>query len=223
MKWMNLTRLIAALVFGVQFVNAQSSNQTAVMIFVDNSGSTKSVLADQIAISKGYLRRIGEGTPVFVFGFATDPVSKTATLARGVQCETNQQIVSTQLDQVVSVVGQTRLIDGLFSIVELFENDGFSDCKGLKNIQILLISDGEDRASSKKLSELVSKLKATAVVVNAIGVISELSDERGFLPQSSRQRARDFLNRLTKESGGRVVFAKRGQNVAVVLDEFFQK
>ena len=223
MKSMKLLLIIATLMFGVQFTNAQASNQNAVIIFVDNSGSSKTVLPEQIALSKEYLRRVEAGTPVFVFGFATDPVSKTATIARGVQCEQDKQIVSEHLDQVFSVVGQTRLIDGLFSIAELFENDGFSNCKELKNIQILLISDGEDRASVRKLSDLISKLKATAVKVDAVGVISELPNERGFLPQSPRQRARDFLNRLTRDSGGRVVFAKKGQKATEVVAEFFRQ
>jgi hypothetical protein len=46
------------------------------------------------------------------------------------------------------------------------------------------------------------------VKVYAIGLIEELDSSRGFVSDSSQNKSKIFLRKVTKETGGNVVFPK---------------
>lgn len=181
-------------------------------LVVDNTLSMMNALDSEIALAKEIVKATNKDSYVSYFAFATDPVSKLAQLARGIQCTTDREIVNKQLEQIFAVTGQTKLIDGIWAAAEQIDDKRPDKCPAFSEKHLLLITDGEDRGSTAKPADLISGLKSRGVKVSVIGMITGLSDDRGFMPRSARDSAREFIDRLTKETGGNVVYPKKGQS-----------
>ncbi len=74
---------------------------------------------------------------------------------------------------------------------------------------LVLVTDGEDRASYLKLEELLKYLRAIDVQVFAIGLVQELDKQGGFIRRSPREQAAKLLDTLAAETGGRVFYPKK--------------
>ncbi len=219
LKALVLTLFLAFCIFPVCGVA-----QVGYGIVVDNTLSLMNALDTEVDLAKEVVKSVGadKGNYISYFAFATDPISKNARLARGVQCTSDIDTVNRQLDQLFVVSGQTMLIDGILDAVEQMGDGRPASCPILKEKKVILITDGEDRASTKKSADLISNLKSRGVKVYIIGLVTGLTDERGFLPKSARQAAREFIDLLATETGGNVVYPKKkqatGEIVKALLD-----
>lgn len=89
---------------------------------------------------------------------------------------------------------------------------------------IFLITDGEDRVSKIKEKQLIKVLKENVIKVYAIGLVKELEKEGGIIHKAPREMAVAFLEKITKETGGRAVFPKFKKTEAnKLLEELFGK
>lgn len=111
------------------------------------------------------------------------------------------------LDNMLIEGGQTAIIDAIYLAAEqVDEYEKTRNPNDRKRRALILVSDGEDRASFYKEQQLFELLRESDVQIYAIGFVNELSKEGGFISKSPQGKAKDFLERLAKETGGKVYF-----------------
>lgn len=218
-----LASLMLIFLLAIQTVS-QEESRIAFGIFVDNTGSLRTQIDKELEAAQEVLNQIKSGSFVFLFAFATDPNSNSrmARIAMGAQCSTDRDLVRRQIDGLFTVPGQTTLFDSIKTSAEYLDAKKPDNCSKFSAQNLVLISDGEDRASAIKEKELIAFLKAQNVRVSAIGLIEELSDEGGFFGKSPKQKSREFLEKLTKGTGGNLVFPKKKQSMEEVVKKLFE-
>ena len=196
----------------------QSENR-AYGLILDNSGSLRSQLPleKELAVEIGKHVASGKGSmSVFVFRTASPATLAEPTL--GLDWTRDETAIERYVETVVTVPGQTKLIDSMLRVGEaIVERAGTSEEKIL-----LMISDGEDRASVAKSKDLIRYLKANRVRIYAVGLVNELLDKTGFISASPRRKATDFLRDVTKETEGRLVLPKGGETASDGVRELFE-
>ena len=99
------------------------------------------------------------------------------------------------------------MIDGLYTAVDYVAEYHKGD-EGRRKA-VVIITDGEDRASTHTQQDLTKLLRERGVQVFVIGLVTELDREAGFIRRTSpREKAEKLLNAVA-ESGGRVFSPQR--------------
>lgn len=199
--------LLLVLSFSI-LCGAQEKKKIAYGLFIDNTGSMRTQFDEVIRIGKGVVHEIHERGPVSIFDFHSDgrgPDARSVPIARIEQVQDEADLNDT-LDDLYVEGGQTTLLDAIQALADHLKEKAESSDK-----VIILITDGEERKSTVRQKELLQKLSELKVRVYAVGLVEQLGSHRG--------KAVDFLRDLTKGTGGKVVFAKRGENLQTLLDE----
>lgn len=118
----------------------------------------------------------------------------------------NKEDLDYALDNLFTEGGKTAIIDAVYlaaSRVDSYEKENRDE---RKRRALILVSDGEDRDSYYKEEQLYELLRETDVQIYAIGFVNELSKDRGFIKKSEQGKAMAFLERIAKETGGKVYF-----------------
>jgi hypothetical protein len=144
------------------------------------------------------------------------------------------------IDGVQAVQGHTALIDAVQVMAKELNAKADTDKESFGDKIIILITDGEDRirwaksvvrsrrddddARRKVERQLVKSLKESGVKVYAVGFTSELDADGGLTGKSDRETAETFLKKITKETGGRVIFFKPDKTeIENVLNELLAR
>ena len=98
-------------------------------------------------------------------------------------------------------LGQTALIDALYLAAQYVMKAPESADK--RALALVLVSDGEERASYYKDSDLFKLLGKVNLQIFTIGLVGELKDDRGLARKSPRQSAINLLTKLARETHGR--------------------
>jgi hypothetical protein len=186
---------------------AQEKKKIAYGLFVDNTGSMRTQFDEVIRIGKGVVHQIHDRGPVSIFDFHSDgkgPDARSVPIMRIEQVQDEADLSDT-LDDLYVEGGQTTLLDAIQALADHLKEKAESSDK-----VIILITDGEERKSSVRQKELLQKLSELKVRVYAVGLVEQLGSHRG--------KAVDFLRDLTKGTGGKAVFAQRGDNLQTLLD-----
>ena len=178
---------------------AQDKKKISYAVFLDNSGSMRTQFDQVKNIGKAVVRQIHERGPVSIFDFTTQGRLQDARAVVTPRLEGSQdeRLLEQTIDDLYVVGGQTTLLDAIQTIADSFgpqTNEGVASER-----VIILITDGEDRKSQVREATLIQKLKGARTRVYAVGMVQKLS---------SPSKASDLLKKVTKETGGRVVFAK---------------
>lgn len=64
-------------------------------------------------------------------------------------------------------------------------------------------------------------MKENRIKVYAIGLLEALGTDGGFVGASPQVKSKDFLKKITKETGGRVIFPKEKQTVEDIVKDLF--
>ncbi|HEX8178125.1 MAG TPA: VWA domain-containing protein [Pyrinomonadaceae bacterium] len=107
--------------------------------------------------------------------------------------------------------GQSAVIDAVFLAAHYVAEQSQRDAN--RHRALVLVSDGEDRDSYYKLAELLKYLRATDVQVFIIGLVMDLDDQTEFTRPSQRAKAMKLLDTLAAETGGRVFYPKKIEEV----------
>lgn len=171
-------------------------------LLVDNSGSLRSQANSVMAAAKYLIGRNGHGDEAFVERFvSSDNIQILQPLT------SDPAALNRALDSMRIQGGQTALFDALYLAGDyLIKNAGAPK----SNLALLLVTDGEDRISSHKAEEVLKLLKEGGVRVFCVGLTGALEDVRGFTLPSKRDKAKDLLEKLASETGGRVFYAGKG-------------
>lgn len=102
--------------------------------------------------------------------------------------------------------GISAVVDGLYvSVNYATEHNNSND--GRRKV-VVIITDGEDRASHYKETDVLKQLRENGVQVFVLGLVVELDKDSGFVRVSPRDKAEKLLRNVAEESGGRVFFPK---------------
>jgi Ca-activated chloride channel family protein len=113
--------------------------------------------------------------------------------------------------------GQSAVIDALYVATQTVAEHNAGNATIRR--AVILISDGEDRASYFTANALVKLLQRTQVQVFVIGIVTQLDDAAGLIRTSPRAAAETLLKRVAQESGGRFFFARRPNEVSQAAAE----
>lgn len=120
---------------------------------------------------------------------------------------TNKGSINNALDNLFVEGGQTAIIDAVYQTakkVEQYQNSRKTEDVKLR--ALILVSDGDDRGSSHNEQQLFELLRASNVQIYAVGFVSNLNKEPDANGINRQEKARDFLTRLSQETGGKVYF-----------------
>lgn len=116
--------------------------------------------------------------------------------------------------------GQTALIDGLYLAVKYAMK--YQETAGKQAIALVLVSDGEDRASYYRDADLFKLLGKSDLQVFTIGLVGKLDDKRSFVRRSPRQAATDFLAKLARETHGRAFMLQSESELPDAVQKLIQ-
>jgi Ca-activated chloride channel family protein len=111
------------------------------------------------------------------------------------------------LDNLFVEGGQTAIIDAVYQTAKKVEEYQNSQKKeDVKLRSVILVSDGDDRGSVREEQQLFKLLRESQVQIYAIGFINALSKESDQNGINRQEKAKAFLTRLARETGGKVYF-----------------
>lgn len=170
-------------------------------LVIDNSGSMRYQLEKVIEASKIIVgtNRPDDETSIIRF-VSSDKIEILQDFSA------SKTDLEDALDSLYIEGGKTAIIDAIYLAADRVENYEKVPGDDRKRRALILVSDGEDRESFYKEPQLYDLLRESDVQIYAIGFINELDKEGGFISKSPRGRAKAFLERLAKETGGKVYF-----------------
>ncbi len=133
----------------------------------------------------------------------------------------NKDLLNDALDNLFVEGGQTAIIDAVYQTAKKVEQYQSSRKKeDVKLRTLILVSDGDDRGSSYKEQQLFQLLREFNVQIYAVGFVNDLSkepDQNGGI--SRQEKAKSFLTKLAKETGGRVYFPNTIDELAQIASD----
>ena len=205
----------------VHSISGQTGKKSSIGILVDNTGSMRSQSAMQRETAKAVAKQAKAADAlVSIFGFV--PAETTANIAAGLECSTDTDLVMKQIDAIETVRGQTMLYDAIDVAAGRIKKPA-ANCPTADEHILVLLSDGQDRASRIKADDLLKSLRQSGVKVYVVAMVDELSIERGFTLKSARAKSEDFLKRLVSGTGGRIVFPKSKESVQDIVNRLFSE
>lgn len=224
MKNLKLIWLILLTCLCVVSMSAQVQKQNLYGILVDNTGSMRTQLGKIKELTKKLTREVQNKGQISVFNFQTSTTkAQISELGTGLLWNQSQNDLDLFINSIVAVGGQTTLCDAIFLASNLTKSKFERDKDNLSEKILILITDGEDRASDIKPKELIQFIKENQIKVYAIGLVEELSNDAGFINTSPQTKAKEFLNKITKETNGRVIFPKSKQKAEEIVKNLFSE
>jgi Ca-activated chloride channel homolog len=171
-------------------------------LVVDNSGSLRNQINQVIEAAKSIVNSNKPGDETFVVRFISSDEIKIMQ-----DYTADKSSLDDALDDMYVEGGQTAIIDAVYLSAEhaAERRKGETD-QDKRRRALILVTDGEDRASFYKQEQLFESLKEEDVQIFVIGFVNELEKDRGFISKSKRQKAMDLLDRMAKETGGRAFY-----------------
>jgi Ca-activated chloride channel family protein len=172
-------------------------------LVVDNSGSIRNQLAKVVDAGKIMIAANKQEDAAFVIRFISS--EKIEILQEFTKSKDD---LNDALENMYPEGGQTAIIDAvLLAAQKASEYEKGKRTEDKSRRALVLITDGEDRASYYKEEELFRQLREADVQIYPIGFVNELSkDDGGIIKKSSRDKAVKLLERMAQETGGKAYF-----------------
>lgn len=180
-------------------------------LVMDNSGSMKTML-DYMIEAAGVLvsgNKPGDETTIVRF-VGADKISVVQDFTA------SQPILRRGLDNLYAEGGQTALIDAVY-LSAMSVGERRREESGRRRA-LILFTDGEDRQSFYKQSELQTLLRELDVQIFVIGIVANLSEEQGYTRKSAKEKALKLLDSLTQETGGRAFYANNSKELQAAVN-----
>lgn len=181
---------------------SKSEVPTNYTLVIDNSGSLRMQLEKVIDAGKILVgaNRADDETSIIRF-VSRDKIS----IEQDFTADKNE--LNDSLDNLYTEGGQTAIIDAVYLAAEkVSEYESREKNADRKRRALILISDGEDRDSFYKETQLFELLRESDVQIYVIGFVSELTKEGGFISKSPQAKAKAFLEKLAMTTGGKSYF-----------------
>jgi Ca-activated chloride channel family protein len=182
-------------------------------IAIDNSNSFRRFLTASVLTASGLISRnlAGDETEIVRF-VSSDKISVQLAFTSDKTKLLNTVSKGTFLED-----GQSAVIDALYVTVDKLRQAQLGAFKG--RYALVLITDGEDRASFYTESNLFKLIRQSGVQIFVIGMVSDLDKEAGFIKLSPRQKAEKLLTQVAVESGGRCFLPKTVGELQQAINE----
>ena len=217
-------------------VYGQAERPKTYGVLIDNTRSLEKRFDHVKLFSERVIDEVHKQGPVQLFNFKwtrspsdsfmTDQVQtyegrnyEKAVGTLGVDWTQDEDILTRYIKGLGIIRGQTDLFGAIRFVAESLNANTANSKDAPPEKVMILITDGEHRMEeigssrtetederSKRDSKLRKYLEESGIKVYAIGITSELDTG-----ENRRLRAENFLIRLTKETGGRVVFSRSKQ------------
>jgi Ca-activated chloride channel family protein len=184
---------------------SRSEVPTHYSLVVDNSGSLRQQIQKIIEASKIIIETNKPADETSVIRFvSSDKIEIIQDFT------SNKQDLMDALDNFFIEGGQTAIRDALYLSVQRLEEfrKAQQDPTERTRRALILVSDGEDRDSYYSDKQLFSLLRESDVQIYVIGFVDDLETGGGFISKSPQAKAKEFLERLATETGGRSYFPK---------------
>jgi hypothetical protein len=222
-------------------VDAQTEKPKAYGVLIDNTRSLEKRFDQVKLFSKRVVDQVNTRGPVQLFSFkwTRDAASfvvpnnveryeggnyDRAIATRGVDWTQDASVLTRYIQELDLVKGQTDLFGAIRSVAESLNDDQATSKHATSEKVIVLITDGDHRMEMigtlqptetdderrKRDSKLRKYLKDSGIKVYAIGITGDL-DTGSIMGSSPRLRAENYLSKVTKETGGKVVFSRSKQ------------
>lgn len=185
-------------------------------LVIDNSRSLRTQLQKVIEAGKIIVSTNGPQDESSVVRFVSADKIEVVQ-----QFTANKMMINNALDNLFVEGGQTAIIDAVFRTAQMVEKYQNSQKKeDVKLRTLILVSDGDDRASIFNEKQLFELLRNSYVQIYAIGFTNDLSDVKDAATGiSRREKAKAFLTRLALETGGKVYFPDSIDQLAKIAIE----
>jgi Ca-activated chloride channel family protein len=172
---------------------------------IDNSGSLRSQITKVIDAGKTIVESNKPGDETFLMRFIDREKIETVQ-----DFTSNKQDLLDGLDQMYVEGGQTAVIDAVMLAADHVAEYKKGDANDRRRRALIVVTDGEDRASYYKEEQLFKQLREDDVQIYVIGFTSELDDEKKgfFVRKSPKSKAVALIERLASETGGRAFYPK---------------
>lgn len=199
--------MLLLVVMSAPVVCGQSEKKVAYGILIDNTGSLRSQFDQVWSLGKAVARNSAKTGPASVFNFTSggDRRNPLAVISGGSDWSQDADSLASFIDDIYVLGGQTTLLDAIQSMSRTVNAKVTQEKDVFSNGVVILITDGEERESRIKESDLIKQLQKDGTKVFAIGLVKELGSGP-FGSKSKREKAENLLRKLTKETGGRVIF-----------------
>lgn len=212
------------ILFSFSFAYGQNDRKVAYGILIDNTGSLRSQFDQVLTLGKAVARHSARKGPVSVFNFESggDRRNPLAVISGGSEWSQDSADLADFIDGIYVLGGQTTLLDAINAMARDVNARAALEKQTYAGGDIILITDGEDRQSRVKESDLIKELQKTGTKVYAIGLVRELGSGTPFGSKGKRDKAESLLKKLAKETGGRVIFPdSRNMDADKLVNELF--
>ena len=168
-------------------------------LVVDNSGSFRTLLDKVITVASDVVEHNQDNDEAFLVTFVDTP---KIVLRQEFTYKKSELHDAAQNMYVEG--GQTAILDALKSAADYLATNAKTD-EG-RSRALVLVTDGEDRASETKIEDLLKVLKGENIRVFVIAM-------------SDTKVVTKIIDRLAKETGGLVVTPKRATDVAAAAKQ----
>jgi Ca-activated chloride channel family protein len=183
-------------------------------LVVDNSGSIRNQIGYVVTSAKLVVNSNAAEDEAFVVSFIS------ADKIRVIQDITaDKNALFKALESMYVEGGQTAVIDAVYLSAQYLLKSGKPVGDKSRRHILVLISDGEDRASYYKADDLSKLLKQSDIQIFCIGLVAALDKANGLMRPSTRARAANLLKSLAGETGGRVFFPEKVGELKDAIDE----
>ncbi len=181
---------------------------------VDTSGSLRPQFEQVINASKTIINSNKKGDETFLERFISSDKIET------VQDFTDKKdSLMDGLDTLYIEGGQTAVIDGVYLAAEHVAGYKKGPEDDRRRRALIIVTDGEDRASYYQEAQLFSRLREEDVQIYVIGFVNELDADKGLIRKSPRDKAVNLINRLASETGGRAFFPQSIAELPQIANE----
>jgi Ca-activated chloride channel family protein len=168
---------------------------------VDTSGSLRPAFDQVINAAKAIINSNKKGDETFLERFISSDKIETIQ-----DFTSSKDALMDGLDTLYIEGGQTAVIDGVYLAAEHVAEYKKGSNDDRRRRALIVVTDGEDRASYYPEAELFRRLREEDVQIYVIGFVNELDAEKGLIRKSPRDKAVNLINRIATETGGRAFF-----------------
>jgi Ca-activated chloride channel family protein len=176
-------------------------------LLIDNSGSMRSQLGQVIEAGKFVVNGNRPDDEAFLVRFVT---SDKIQMVSGFT--SSKPMLFDSLDSMFVEGGQTAFIDAVMLSLD-YAAKNRKGMDGNRRLALVIVTDGEDRASRFKRADLVERLHKEDIQIFVIGLTKQLEDTK------SRDKAVDLLKFLAQETGGRAFFPNSTSELRDIAEE----
>ncbi len=181
---------------------------------IDTSGSLRSQLQAVIDAGKSIINSNRPGDETFLVRFISSDKIETVQ-----DFTASKDLLMDGLDSLYVEGGQTAIIDAVYLTSEHIAAYKKKDDSDRLRRALIVITDGEDRASFYSQDKLFARLREEDVQIYVIGFVRELDKEGSIIRKSPREKAVNLINRLATETGGRAFFPESLSELPQIANE----